>query len=226
MNKYISEFIGTFILVLVGCGTAMFVGCNPNYSVGYFLTAIAFGIAITIMVYRIGNKSGCHINPAVSLAVLMTGGMTRREFFYYLIAQFFGSLSASATLVVIFVICRFVFIDMTGAFGANGLAGVKGNSLAGFLIEVALTFVFVLIVLIVTGNKEKYGKFVGVIIGITLTIIHIIGIRYTGTSVNPARSFGPALYAGGDAIKCLWVFIIGPFAGGAIAALVYKLIKR
>lgn len=226
MKKYVSEFIGTFVLVFIGCGTAMTVGCSPAYCPGYFITALAFGIAITIMAYCIGNKSGCHINPAVSLAVMLTGGMNKKEFVGYVIAQCFGSLSAIATLIIIFFFGRSIVADMTGAYGANGLAGVGGSAMMGLLLEIVMSFVFILVVLHVSGKKERYGRFSGIIIGVTLTIIHIIGIRYTGTSVNPARSFGPAMYIGGDALKCLWVFIIGPFAGGALAATVYKLVRK
>lgn len=225
MEKYVSEFKGTFTLVFVGCGTAMLFGCNPNFGVGYFLTAIAFGFALMIMVNSLRKKSGCHFNPAVSLAVRLTGGMQKNEFWGYVFAQCFGSLSASAALVIIFGVLHMIFVDMTGCYGANGIGGVEGDFFKGFMVEVLLTFAFVLIVLLISSHKEKLGKFTGLILGITLTIIHMIGIQYTGTSVNPARSLGPALYAGEDALRNLWLFIPAPMFGSAIAAQVYKLIR-
>lgn len=224
MNKYVAEFMGTFALVFIGCGTAMVAGCNTTG--GYIATASAFGLTILAMVYLIGKKSGCHINPAVSLAVMLTKGMTKGEFIGYVIAQCFGSLVACSCLTIIFFFLRNFIVDMTGAFGANGLAGVGGNSSFAFWLEFILTFIFVSVILAVTSKKFKYGSFAGVIIGVTLFLIHIVGIRYTGTSVNPARSLGPAIFDGGDVLKCLWIFILAPLAGGAAAAGVCLLIRK
>lgn len=224
MNKYVAESLGTFALVFFGCGTAMFVGCNTTG--GYVATALAFGLTILAMVYLLGKKSGCHINPAVSFAVLLTKGMTKAEFAGYVIAQCFGSLVASSCLTIIFFFGRNFAADMTGAFGSNGLAGVGGNASAAFGIEFILTFVFVLVILAVTSEKFKFKSLTGVIIGVTLFIVHIIGIRYTGTSVNPARSFGPAVFNGGDALKFLWIFIFAPLAGAGAAAGVCALVRK
>ena len=227
MKKYLAECIGTATLVILGCGTAMLVGCDAASGGGYILTALAFGLTIVAMAYSIGNISGCHINPAVSLGVLMTGGMTTGEFIGYVISQCVGALAGSAVLAAIFGLGKVT--DMTGGVGANGLAGVNGNALAGLLVEVVLTFIFVIAILGVTSRKAKHGSFAGLVIGLTLVVVHILGIGLTGTSVNPARSFGPALVAaiGGNAapLGCLWVFIVGPLAGAALAATVYKMLE-
>lgn len=224
MKKYVAEFIGTFTLVLIGCGTAMLVGCDSVYGCGYLLTALAFGLTIVGMAYCVGNVSGCHINPAVSLAVYMTGGMEKKDFFGYVAAQCLGSIAAAGTLAAIFYLGNIT--DLTGGFGSNGLAGVGGSAGAGFLVEFLLTFIFILVILGVTSKKANHGSFAGVVIGFTLVLVHILGIGLTGTSVNPARSLGPALFAGGDALMSLWVFIAAPFAGGAAAALVHKYFEK
>jgi len=220
MKKYVAEFIGTFALVLLGCGTAMLVGCDSTYGCGYILTALSFGLTIVGMAYCVGNISGCHINPAVSLAFLMTKQMEVKEFAGYVVAQCLGSFAATGILAVIFAMGKLT--DLTGGYGSNGLGGVGGSVLAGLLVEIILTFIFVLTILGVTSKKANHGSFGGLIIGFTLVLVHILGIGLTGTSVNPARSLGPAIFAGGDAAASLWVFIVGPLAGSAIAALVHK----
>ena len=227
MKKYIAEFIGTLVLVVMGCGTAMLVGCNAAMGGGYVLTALAFGLVIVGMAYCVGNISGCHINPAVSLGVLISGGMSFKDFIAYVIAQCAGAFAGAGILFAIFDLGE--VIDMTGGFGSNGLAGVSDNAIAGLLVEIVLTFIFVLTILGVTSKKAGHGSFAGVVIGFTLTLVHILGIGLTGTSVNPARSFGPALMAmidGNNApIGVLWVFIVGPFVGAALAAVVYKFLE-
>ena len=223
-KKCIAEFIGTFTLVLVGCGTAMLVGCDAVNGSGYILTAFAFGLVIVGMAYCVGNVSGCHINPAVSLAVLISGRMSVSDFFFYIISQVLGAISGAACLKIIFSLGQVA--DKTGGLGSNGLAGVGGNAVAGLIVEILLTCIFVLVILGVTDSKYNHGSFGGVVIGFSLVMVHILGIGLTGTSVNPARSIGPAIFAGGDALASLWVFIVGPFAGAAIAALVYKLIAK
>ena len=234
IQKFTAEFIGTFVLVFVGCGTAMAVGCDSANGSGYILTAFAFGLVIVAMAYSIGNVSGCHINPAVSLAMLISRKMTISEFWGYVVFQILGSVSGAGLLQYLFSTAG--KIDMTGVFdeeagemaswglGANGLAGVNGSILAGLIIEIILTFIFVLCILGVTDSKFKHGSFGGLIIGLALVLVHILGIAFTGTSVNPARSIGPAIFAGGQALADLWVFIVGPFVGAAVAALVYKAI--
>ena len=223
-KKLIAEFIGTCVLVTLGCGTAMLVGCDAANGGGYILTALAFGLVIVGMAYCVGNISGCHINPAVSLGVLISGKMKIGEFCGYVVAQCLGAFAGSGILALIFNLGNVE--DKTGGFGANGLAGVGNSAVAGFVVEVVLTFIFVLTILGVTSEKAKHGSFGGLIIGLTLTLVHIFGIGLTGTSVNPARSIAPAVFAAisgnTDTIKALWVFILAPLVGAAIAALVYK----
>ncbi len=228
MKKLIAEFIGTAVLVTLGCGTAMLVGCDAANGCGYILTALAFGLVIVGMAYCVGNISGCHINPAVSLGVLMSGGMSVKDFIGYVISQCLGALAGAGLLAAIFTSGNVT--DMTGGFGSNGLAGVNDSIIAGLLVEIVLTFIFVMTILGVTSKKANHGSFGGLIIGLTLTLVHILGIGLTGTSVNPARSLGPAIIAAitGNAapIACVWVFIVGPFIGAALAAIVYKYLER
>ncbi len=222
-KKYLAEFIGTAVLVILGCGTAMLVGCNAAAGCGYVLTALAFGLVIVGMAYCIGNISGCHINPAVSIGVLVSGGMSVKDFFGYVVSQCLGAIAGTGVLYAIFDLGSVT--DMTGGYGSNGLAGVGGSFVAGLVVEVVLTFIFVLTILGVTSKKAGHGSFAGVVIGFTLTLVHILGIGLTGTSVNPARSLGPALFAGGAALADLWVFIVAPLVGGVLAALVYKFLE-
>ena len=224
IKKYIAEFIGTFALVVLGCGTAMLVGCDAGEGCGYLLTALAFGLTIVGMAYCVGNVSGCHINPAVSLGVFLTGGMDAKDFGLYVVSQIIGAIAGSGFLALIFNLGS--VSDMTGGYGANGLSGVGESAIAGLLVECILTFFFVLVILGVTSKKANHGSFGGLIIGFTLVLIHILGIGLTGTSVNPARSIGPALFAGGDALRSLWVFIVGPLAGAALAACVTKFFEK
>ena len=227
MKKYIAEAIGTMVLVVLGCGTAMLVGCDAAQGGGYVLTALAFGLSIVAMAYSIGNISGCHINPAVSLGVLLSGGMDSKEFMGYVAAQCIGALIGSGLLALIFSMGGVT--DMTGGLGTNGLAGVNGSGVAGLLVEIVLTFIFVTCILGVTSKNAGHGSLAGLVIGFTLTGVHILGIGLTGTSVNPARSFGPAIIAalGGNIapISCLWVFIAGPLIGAALAALAYNYLE-
>ena len=228
MKKYFAEMIGTAVLVILGCGTAMLVGCDAAAGGGYILTALAFGLTIVAMAYSIGNISGCHINPAVSLGVLLSGGMTGGEFIGYVISQCIGALAGSGILALIFSTGSVK--DMTGGFGSNGLAGVGGSAVSGLIVEIVLTFIFVIAILGVTSKKAKHGSFGGLVIGLTLVVVHILGIGLTGTSVNPARSIGPAVVAaiaGNTApLASLWVFIVGPLVGAALAACVYKALEK
>lgn len=228
VKKYLAEFIGTAVLVIMGCGTAMLVGCNAAAGGGYILTALAFGLVIVGMAYCVGNISGCHINPAVSLGVLISGGMTVKDFVGYVVSQCLGALAGAGILAAIFGLGG--VIDMTGGYGSNGLAGVNDSAAAGIFVEIILTFIFVLTILGVTSKKAKHGSFGGLVIGLTLTLVHILGIGLTGTSVNPARSIGPAIVAAIDGntnpISCVWVFIIAPLVGAALAALVYKFLEK
>ena len=229
MKKYIAELIGTCVLVVVGCGTAMLVGCDAASGCGYVLTALAFGLVIVGMAYSVGNISGCHINPAVSLGVLLNGGMTGKEFCGYVFFQCLGALAGSGILAAIFGLGGVT--DQTGGFGSNGLAGVNGNVAAGLLVEIVLTFIFVYVILNVTAENSGAGKKAGIIIGLTLTLVHLIGINFTGTSVNPARSiataFGDLIFNGKtEAVAQVWMFIAGPLLGALVAAIVYGLLHK
>lgn len=209
IKKYVAEFIGTCVLVLFACGTAAMVGCDTP--AGYLATALSFGLVIVAMAYSIGNVSGCHINPAVSIAMLISGKLSVKDFIGYIIAQFAGATAGAALLML--------FAGKDSGLGANAL--YDDNVLLSLLIEVILTFVFVLAILGVTSKIEN-SSVAGIVIGLSLTLVHLLGIAFTGTSVNPARSFGPAIFVGGDALANLWVFIVAPLVGGALAAVVYK----
>ena len=227
MKKYLAEASGTCTLVVMGCGTAMLVGCDAIMGGGYILTALAFGLSIVAMAYCIGNISGCHINPAVTLGVFLSGRMEKKDVAGYVVAQCVGALVGSALLALIFKLGHVE--DMTGAFGCNSLAGVGGNAFAALLVEIVLTFIFVLCILGVTSPKANHGSFGGLVIGLTLTGVHILGIGLTGTSVNPARSIGPAIVAAisGNVgpLVCLWVFVVGPLVGAGLAAACYKALE-
>ncbi|MBO6194734.1 MAG: aquaporin [Bacilli bacterium] len=207
MKKYISEFVGTFVLVLIGCGVAVVTSANV------VATSLAFGLSIVAMAYSIGNVSGCHINPAVSLAMLMTKQMTIKDFIGYVVSQILGAIAGAAVLGLI--------LGSFKTLGTNAYA--DGKLIAAFVTEVILTFIFVLAILGVTSKKEN-GHTVGIVIGLTLVLVHLLGIAITGTSVNPARSIGPAIFVGGEALKQLWVFILAPLVGSAIASIFYKFV--
>ncbi|MCR4622924.1 MAG: aquaporin [Clostridiales bacterium] len=209
---YCAEFIGTFVLVLFACGVAGQTCAPANEGSGYLITALAFGLVIVAMAYSIGNISGCHINPAVSIAMLVNGKLSLKDFCGYLVAQFLGAISGAAVLYAI--------VKDTAKLGANAL--YSGDALLSFAIEVILTFVFVIAILGVT-SKESNGSVAGLAIGGALVLVHLLGISFTGTSVNPARSFGPALIAGD--LSGIWVFLLAPMVGGIFAALVYKFLE-
>ena len=217
MKKYIAECVGTFVLTFLGCGTAMFLGCGePAGVVG---TAIAFGLAVVAMAYTIGEISGCHINPAITFAVALSGRMSWKDACGYWVGQVIGGILAGAVLLLLTNVVSAQ--DLTGALGSNGVANAGGVG-GAFLVEVIATFLFVLVVLGTTDAKYGAGKPAGLAIGLSLILIHLVCINLTGTSVNPARSIGPALFAGGDALKDLWVFICAPLVGGLLSALVWK----
>ncbi len=228
MKKYVAEFIGTAVLVLIGCGTAMTVGCDSASGSGYLITAIAFGLGLLTMAYSIGNISGCHINPAVSLSMLIAKKIDVKEFCGYVASQVLGALAGAGLLAAIFK--GGGILDMTGGFGSNGLAGVNENAWVGLLVEILLTFVFVMAILGVTAKKANHGNVAGLVIALSLIAVHLIGIGLTGTSVNPARSIGPAIVSAiagnGAPMGALWVFIVGPMLGGALAAYTYKYLEK
>ena len=215
LRKYVAEFIGTFVLVLVACGTAIVTGCGTAEGgiAAYFATAAAFGLVIVAMAYSIGNISGCHINPAVSIAMLVSKKMNVKDFCCYVVAQVLGAIAGAALLGAIF--------GFDCSFGANATEKIGG----GFLVEVVLTCIFVLAILGVT-SRDAFSKVAGLVIGGSLTLVHLLGIGITGTSVNPARSLGPAIFAGGKALEQIWIFILAPLVGGVLAALIWMFLDK
>ncbi len=218
-KKYAAELIGTFVLTFMGCGSAIFLGCDP--AGGHLAVALAFGLSIVAMAYVIGGISGCHLNPAVSLAMWLSGKLKANELAGYIVVQIAGAIMAAGLLRV------FVGLgiqDLTGGLGSNGIANAGG--IGGALItEVVLTFIFIFTILGVTSDERK-GSVAGLVIGLTLTFVHIVGIPLTGTSVNPARSIGPALCAGGQALSSLWIFIVGPLAGSVLATFCFNWLNK
>jgi len=215
MKKFIVEMIGTAVLVLMGCGSAVFNGgCGTPAQI--VLVAMAFGLSVTAMCYAIGNISGCHINPAITFGFFLTGRMKAKEATGYIVSQVIGAILGSAIICTITCNSNFVGTD------ANMLQpGVE--LAAGLLAEIIFTFIFVLVVLGATDKNKGVGNATGLAIGLTLIGIHLVCIPLTGTSVNPARSIGPSLFEGGKALSQLWIFIVGPLGGGALAATVWQL---
>ena len=215
MKKYFAECFGTFVLTFLGCGAAVSLSCGVD-TASVVGTAVAFGLAVVAMAYTIGGISGCHINPAITLGVFLSGKMSFKDCGLYMVFQIIGALLAAA------VLCALAGCD--SGLGANALQ--EGISMQqGIIAEVVLTMLFVLVVLGATSKTNgATGNFAGLAIGLSLILIHLVGIHYTGTSVNPARSIGPALLAGGQALTDLWIFIVAPLVGGALAALIWKCI--
>ena len=207
VKKYLAEFIGTGVLVFFACGVAGQI-CATGVA-GLIGTALAFGLVIVAMAYSIGNVSGCHINPAVSIAMLISRKISGKDFVGYIIAQFLGAVAGAAAL--------YLLVRDPSKLGCNAL--YHGSVLKSFALEVVLTFVFVTAILGVT-SKESNGHIAGLVIGGALVLVHLLGISFTGTSVNPARSFGPALIAGN--LSDVWVFLLAPLVGGALAAVIYR----
>ncbi|MBN1198574.1 MAG: aquaporin Z [Bacteroidales bacterium] len=225
MKKYAAEFIGTFSLVFFGCGSAVIAGVSASgpSGIGLLGVSIAFGFALVVMAYTIGGISGCHINPAVTIGFLTAGKMETKEAVWYIIAQFLGGILGSAVLYLI-MIGRPGFVMGEWALGANGWGpGYLGeyDTLSALVIEVIMTFIFIFVIL---GTTSKFGNGImaGLAIGASLMLIHLVAIPVTGTSVNPARSLGPALFAGGKALVQLWLFFVAPVAGAILAALAWK----
>ena len=234
MKKYIAEMIGTMVLVLMGCGSAIF-----NFGVGstaqVLTVAFAFGLAVVAMAYTIGGTSGCHINPAITLGALLSGRISSKDAGMYMLFQVIGALIGSALLYLLIMFidagsASYIapggsFATTTGSNACQPGVGITG----GLLAEIIFTFVFVLVVLGTTDSKKGAGNFAGLAIGLSLVLVHIVCIPLTGTSVNPARSIGPAIFDIIDgstvAMSQLWIFIAGPFIGAAFAAFVWKTIS-
>lgn len=220
MKKYFAELVGTFVLTFLGCGAAVALGCGSD-TASVVGTAIAFGLAVVAMAYTIGGISGCHINPAITLGVFLNGGISAKDCGMYMLFQVIGAILAAAVLASI-VSTADPSAVITTATGANACSFGVTN---GLIVEVVLTTLFVLVVLGATSKTNgATNNFAGLAIGLSLILIHLVGIHFTGTSVNPARSIGPALFQGGQAMADLWVFIIGPLVGGALAAFIWKAI--
>ena len=218
MKKYISELIGTAVLVLFGTGIAVVSGGN------LVATSLAFGLAIVAEAYVIGNISGCHVNPAVSLAMLISKKIDTKDFICYVIAQILGALAGTA---ILYLILSNTNIGVT-ALGANGYGSLSATNitlLGALVTECILTFVFVYTILGVTSDESK-SSVAGIVIGLTLTFVHLIGINLTGTSVNPARSIAPAIFLGGKELAQVWVFVVAPLVGAAIASVVFNHLNK
>ncbi|GHT36763.1 aquaporin [Bacteroidia bacterium] len=224
MKKYLAEMIGTMVLVLMGCGSAVFAGAAADAvgtGVGTLGVAFAFGLAVVAMAYTIGKISGCHINPAITLGVFLSGRMNGKDAGMYMLFQVVGAIIGSAVL--------FALVS-TGNHGGPTQTGSNGFSdgacVQAFIAEAVFTFIFVLVVLGSTDEKKGTGNFAGLAIGLTLVLVHIVCIPITGTSVNPARSIGPAIFQGGAALSQLWLFIVAPFVGAALSAYTWKTINK
>ena len=221
VKKYTAELIGTFVLVLGGCGSAVIAGNH----IGFLGISLAFGLTVLIMVYAIGNISGCHINPAITISMLVAGKINLKDGIIYIIVQCIGAIIAAGVLLAIATGQTDYSLAVNG-LGQNGygLQSPGGYSLwACFLAEVVLTALF-LFVIFGSTSKDAPKGFAGLSIGLSLTLIHLIGIPITGTSVNPARSLGPAIFAGGEAFSQLWLFWVAPVIGGILAALLWKFV--
>ena len=217
LKKYFAEMIGTMTLVLFGCGVAVYTGGSV------VATALAFGLSLIAMSFVIGEVSGCHLNPAVSLALFINKRLSFGDMIGYMIAQFVGATVACLELMLLF--------GRDQSYGANvmqpAITAVHGDGVAivvAIVAEIIMTFVFVVSLLGVTAKTENKG-FIGVVCGLTLTLVHLLGIGVTGTSVNPARSLFPAFFAGGDALRQSWIFVVGPFVGAILAALCFRVLE-
>ena len=220
MRRYIAELIGTMVLVLFGCGSAAIAGSV----LGNLGIALAFGLSIVAMAYVIGDISGCHINPAVSIGMWIDGRMDAKDLILYIVFQCIGAIIGIAILAAIINSAPSLGGYMTTGLGANGFGSASSVGLdvvGAIIVEIILTFVFVFTVLGVTKKAEN-GAVAGIVIGLTLAFVHLLGINLTGTSVNPARSLAPALFLGGQALQQVWVFILAPIVGAVIAGLLYK----
>jgi len=227
MKKYFAELIGTMCLVLFGCGAAVISGVTTEHvpaGLGLLGISLAFGLAVVAMAYTIGGISGCHINPAITIAMLVAGKISGKDAAGYIIAQFAGAVAGAGILYLI-ATGQGNFKMGEWALGANGWGeGYLGNYsiTSAFITEAVFTFLFLYVIFNVT-SKHGNSNMAGLAIGVTLVLIHLVAIPITGTSVNPARSFGPAIFAGGKALEQLWLFIVAPIAGGIAAAMVWKL---
>ncbi|MCF8432795.1 MAG: aquaporin Z, partial [Melioribacteraceae bacterium] len=224
MKKYTAEFLGTFVLVFGGCGSAALAAAYPELGIGFVGVALAFGLTVLTMAYAIGHISGCHLNPAISIGLWVGGRFSSKDLLPYIVSQVLGAIAAGGVLYII--ASGKAGFDVSGGFASNGYGehSPDGYSLLSALItEIVMTFIFLLIIMGATDKKAPQG-FAPLAIGLGLTLIHLVSIPVTNTSVNPARSTGVAIFTGGWAIAQLWLFWIAPIIGGALGALVYKFI--
>jgi aquaporin Z len=223
-TKFSAEFFGTLVLVLMGCGSAVIAGANGTTGVGILGIAFAFGLSVVAMAYAIGHISGCHINPAISIGMVVTGRMPAKEAVVYIIAQILGAI-AGAGLLFLIASGKDGYSVAANGLGQDGYAAASPggyNLLSGFVAETVFTFIFLLVIFGSTSTKNIHGGFAGLAIGLSLVLIHIVGIPVTGVSVNPARSIGPALLVGGTALSQLWLFILAPILGSILSAVVWR----
>lgn len=223
MKKYLAEFLGTFWLVLGGCGSALLAAAFPQVGIGLVGVSLAFGLTVLTIAYSLGHISGAHLNPAVTIGLWMGGRFSTKEILPYIIAQVFGAIVAAG---VLYIIVTGNGSDI-GTFAANGFgehSPGKYNLTSAFVTEFVMTFMFLIIILGATDAKAPAG-FAGLAIGLALTLIHLVSIPVTNTSVNPARSISQAIFVGGWAIEQLWLFIVAPIAGAIVAGIVYKFLK-
>ncbi len=224
MKKYFAEMIGTMVLVLMGCGSAVFSGGiaqTVGAGTGTLGVALSFGLAVVAMAYTIGNISGCHINPAITLGMWLSRRIGSRDAMFYMLFQVVGAILGSLVLALLVATGGHDGPTMTGS---NSFA--QSDTWQAFIAETVFTFIFVLVVLGTTDEKKGAGNFAGLAIGLTLVLIHIVCIPITGTSVNPARSIGPALFDEGQALAQLWLFIVAPMLGASISAVVWRVLKK
>lgn len=217
-NKLIAEFVGTFLLVFLAVGAAV----SGIKSMGMLGVALAFGLVLAALAYAIGPTSGCHVNPAVTLAFWLSKRQEGKEAALYMVVQFLGAAVGGFVLWVL--VNAGGITDETGGLGTNAFGGDGPNALGAFLVEALLTAAFVSVILLVTDHKAAPG-FAGLAIGASLATVHLVGIPLTGTSVNPARSLGPALFAGGESLQQVWLFLVAPFVGGALAVVIWRITR-
>lgn len=224
LSKYAAEFFGTLVLVLMGCGSAVIAGANGTTGVGLLGIAFAFGLSVVAMAYAIGHISGCHINPAISIGMVVVGRMKAGEAAGFIVSQILGAL-AGAFILMLIANGKADYSIAVNGLGQNGYDAAspgKYNMISGFIAETVFTFIFLLVIFGSTSTKNIHGGFAGLAIGLSLVLIHITGIPVTGVSVNPARSIGPALLVGGIAISQLWLFIAAPILGSVLSAIAWR----
>ncbi len=226
-SKYLAEMIGTMVLVLMGCGSAVIAGADGTTGVGLLGISFAFGLSVVAMAYAIGHISGCHINPAISISMLVAGKLSVADTIGYVVSQCIGAIIGTGILYLIVSNAMGGYEMKEWALGSNGWGeGYLGqySITAAFVAEVIFTFIFLLTIFGATSGNNINGGFAGLAIGLCLVLIHIVGIKVTGVSVNPARSLGPAIFAGGNALSQVWLFWVAPIVGGILAALVHKFV--